>query len=690
MVRVASTRVQFYLSTPPLCCGVRATDVPEYDVYDLKLTREEDGLWYPKDSPFDLVAYTDSDYAGASLDRKSTTGGCQFLGSRLISWQCKKQTVVANSTTEAEYVAASSCCGQVLWIQNQLLDYGYNFMHTKIFIDNNSINLLLLLEVNAARNNLLLLLEVNTARHNLLLLLEVNAVRHKLTTAGGMDGKKIIITESIVRRDLQLEDAEGVDCLPNATIFEQLTLMGSKTTAWNEFSSTMASAIICLATNQKFNFSKYIFESMVKNLDNVSDFFLMYLRSKRSKRKDIEVPQPSGPTTNVADEAVNEEMYDSLERAATTTGLEAEQDSGSGPRCQEIIGDTIAQTRYENVSKLSNDPLLARGNTLRSGEDRLKLEELMELCITLQLRVLALETTKNTQAMEITSLKRRVKKLERRNNSRTHMLKRLYRVGSSRRMLTAEETRSVVEEVTAVTILVSAATTTTTTTAITDVEMTLAQVLAELKSAKPKANKVVIQEPKQGTTTPILTTTTDAIIITAVNTRLRAKGSYMEAGFLNNPSKDGFHGINAAEVNLSNHLKLILLALLTLVEALTVKLILLGFTAVWLLIENIQSFCWKVSGIRGMSFYLVEVNLKKKARCCFLVIRVPKRKQMVKSKYEQKRSKQEDHDAEWIRRSFVKLPIEVSAASWIQIGKCHYYCQFMKLPLPEVLSSYCC
>ncbi|GJR38088.1 putative ribonuclease H-like domain-containing protein [Tanacetum coccineum] len=96
------------------------------------------GLWYPKDSPFDLEAYTDSDYAGASLDRKSTTGGCQFLGSRLISWQCKKQTVVANSTTEAEYMAAASCCGQVLWIQNQMLDYGYNFMNTKIFIDNES------------------------------------------------------------------------------------------------------------------------------------------------------------------------------------------------------------------------------------------------------------------------------------------------------------------------------------------------------------------------------------------------------------------------------------------------------------------------------------------------------------------------------------------------------------------------
>ncbi|GJV10282.1 putative ribonuclease H-like domain-containing protein [Tanacetum coccineum] len=74
------------------------------------------GLWYPKDFPFDLVAYTDSDYAEASLDRKSKIGGCQFLGSRLISWQCKKPTVVANSTTEAEYVAALSCCGQVLWI----------------------------------------------------------------------------------------------------------------------------------------------------------------------------------------------------------------------------------------------------------------------------------------------------------------------------------------------------------------------------------------------------------------------------------------------------------------------------------------------------------------------------------------------------------------------------------------------
>ncbi|GJV60325.1 putative ribonuclease H-like domain-containing protein [Tanacetum coccineum] len=95
-------------------------------------------LWYPRDSPFELEAYLDSDYGGTSLDRKSTTGGCQFLGRRLISWQCKKQTIMANSTTEAEYVAAANCCGQVLWIQNQMMDYGFNFMNTKIHIDNES------------------------------------------------------------------------------------------------------------------------------------------------------------------------------------------------------------------------------------------------------------------------------------------------------------------------------------------------------------------------------------------------------------------------------------------------------------------------------------------------------------------------------------------------------------------------
>ncbi|GJX85849.1 putative ribonuclease H-like domain-containing protein [Tanacetum coccineum] len=236
------------------------------------------GLWYPKDSPFDLVAYTDSDYAGASLDRKSTTGGCQFLGCRLISWQCKKQTVVANSTTEAEYVAASSCCGQVLWIQNQLLDYGYNFMHTKIYIDNESTicivknpvfhsktkhieirhhfirdsnkkKLIQMIKIHTDKNvidlltkafdkgirvnvgdsklmllgiNLQLLEKVNAARHNLLLLVattKVKTVNGEVQLQALVDGKKVIITETSIRRDLRLEDAEGIEYLPNDDIF---------------------------------------------------------------------------------------------------------------------------------------------------------------------------------------------------------------------------------------------------------------------------------------------------------------------------------------------------------------------------------------------------------------------------------------------------------------------------------------
>ncbi|GKD86932.1 putative ribonuclease H-like domain-containing protein [Tanacetum coccineum] len=92
----------------------------------------------PKSSHHHVVKRIFRYLKGASLDRKFTTGGCQFLGCRLISWQCKKQTVVANSTTEAEYIAASNYYRQVLWIQNQLLDYEYNFMQTKIHIDNES------------------------------------------------------------------------------------------------------------------------------------------------------------------------------------------------------------------------------------------------------------------------------------------------------------------------------------------------------------------------------------------------------------------------------------------------------------------------------------------------------------------------------------------------------------------------
>jgi hypothetical protein len=96
------------------------------------------GLWYPLNSGFDLLAYTDSDYGGCQVDRKSTSGSCQFLGGKLVSWSSKKQNCVSTSTAEAEYVAAASCCSQALWMQTQLRDYGYTFNKIPILCDNKS------------------------------------------------------------------------------------------------------------------------------------------------------------------------------------------------------------------------------------------------------------------------------------------------------------------------------------------------------------------------------------------------------------------------------------------------------------------------------------------------------------------------------------------------------------------------
>nr|GEZ27323.1 hypothetical protein [Tanacetum cinerariifolium] len=169
-----------------------------------------------------------------------------------------------------------------------------------------------------------------------------------------VDRKKVIIIESTIKRDFQLEDAEGVDCLSNDVIFEQLTLM------------------------------------------------------RTPRRKVTEVPEPSDPTKHVADEAVNEEMDDSLERAATTaTSLDAEQDIGN---------------IFKTQSKATPNEPGSQGTNLGGG-----------------LRVLDLETIKTTQSMKIDSLKRRVKKLQRIKRLRTHGLKRLYKVGLSTRVESSKD-----------------------------------------------------------------------------------------------------------------------------------------------------------------------------------------------------------------------------------------------------------
>ncbi|GJS09644.1 hypothetical protein Tco_0366440 [Tanacetum coccineum] len=96
------------------------------------------GLWYPKGLGFDLKAYLDSDYAGCNLDRKSTSGGCQILRGKLVCWSVKKQTFVAMSLAEAEYVPTAGCCAQVLWVKSQLADYDVLYDKVPILWDNTS------------------------------------------------------------------------------------------------------------------------------------------------------------------------------------------------------------------------------------------------------------------------------------------------------------------------------------------------------------------------------------------------------------------------------------------------------------------------------------------------------------------------------------------------------------------------
>ncbi|GKD83377.1 hypothetical protein Tco_1350216 [Tanacetum coccineum] len=381
--------------------------------------------------------------------------------------------------------------------------------------------------------------------------------------------------------------------------------MGAKTTTWNEFSSTIASAIICLATNQKFNFSKYIFKSMVKNLDNAGKF-LMYPRFvqvfldkqlegmsshkriyvtpfhtkkifgnmkrvgkgfsgretplfptmvvqnqakigeetkiKKAKRKDTEVPQPSGPTTNVADEAVYEERDDSLERAATTgIGLDIEQDmgninktkskatpnepsslatsSGGGPRRQEAIGDTIAQTRSENVSKFSNDPILARENKDCSSSGDYKFKTKSQK-VREERRIKKSQAQKIIQGEEIDDIDKDAKI--------TLVDETQGRYGDD---IMFDEKANVIEDPSE---SITTTPTLTTTTAATTITTTNTRpkakglVIHEEEQAttptvQEKAN--VVEEPSESiTTTPTLTTITTATIITATSTKPKAKG----------------------------------------------------------------------------------------------------------------------------------------------------------------------
>ncbi|GKB74424.1 hypothetical protein Tco_0935836 [Tanacetum coccineum] len=569
------------------------------------------GLWYPRDSPFDLEAFFDSDYAGASLDRKSTTGGCQFLGKRLISWQCKKWTIVANSTTEAEYVVVANCCGQNpvfhsktkhIEIRHHFIRYSYEkklVQVIKIHTDHNVADLLTkafdvsrpipfvadetvykewedIME-RAVTTASSLEAEQDSGNINrtqsMAILNEsfsqgtdsgsgpkcqdtiLGVQKLKLDTSPSRQ-EKVIISETSIRSDLKLDDAEGTDCLPTATIFAELERMSAKTTSWNEFSSNMASAIICLATNQKFNLFKYIFDNMVKNLDGGIKFLMyprfvqvfldkqvegmskhkgVYVTPSHTKKVFANMKRPckgfSGRVTPLFSTMMVQATEDMGADSATPTDSHSTpiitQPSSSKPQKKKsrrkqrkdsapTEPTTEETTPEEHVSTPSYDPP-------PSGEDRMQLAELMSLCTNLQEKVLDLEKAKTAQAKEITSLKKRVKQLEKRRKSRTSGLRRLRKVGSSSRVessndasLGAQEDASkqgrkiedldadaevtlvnetqemnddnLIVATTTKSIPVSDAEVVTTASASVEIpnELTLAQTLIEIKTAKPK------------------------------------------------------------------------------------------------------------------------------------------------------------------------------------------------------------
>ncbi|GJX39492.1 hypothetical protein Tco_0252795 [Tanacetum coccineum] len=430
-----------------------------------------------------------------------------------------------------------------------------------------------------------------------------------------VDKKKVIITETSIRSDLHLEDADGTDCLPTATIFEELARMGyekpsqkltfykaffspqwkflihtilqclsAKSTSWNEFSSTMASAIICLATNQKFNLSKYIFDAMVKHLEGGVKFLMyprfvqvfinqqlgdmshhkkMYVNPSHTKKifanmkregkdfsgrvtplfatmmvqanqeegEDTDIPIDSQQTPITTQPSTSKpQKKQSRRKQKKNIEVPHPSDSTIDVPNEEHVPTHSTAHPSDSTADVPNDPLL-------SGEDRMKLSELMDMCTKLSERVLDLEHTKTAQAQEITNLKLRVKKLEKKAGFRTHNFKRLYKRRNDENddnlmfdtgVFDGDEIVVKTKEP-----VINVATTTKSIPVSTDEidlaqEITLAQALAAMKSAKPK-EKDVVQESSENvsTATTMVSTVTTTVVATLAITKppqQRAKG----------------------------------------------------------------------------------------------------------------------------------------------------------------------
>ncbi|GJS95681.1 hypothetical protein Tco_0802649 [Tanacetum coccineum] len=432
--------------------------------------------------------FLDSDYRGARLNRKSTTSGCQFLGRRLISWQCKKQTIVANSTTEAEYVAVAHCCGviknPVAHSRTKHIEIQFHFIRDcyekrlieviKIHTDSNVADLLTkgfdvtrfnflvskanglgkdfpnpfmagslpktikqsndpplsrgytlgsgedsleLMELMANCTQIvyfvrkknreicleLILLGTTLSTVSVKLILpgkyyycwmKLVLIDLKLETAvlstteeglqaifATIDGHEKLITEDSLRRHLKLDDAEGISSLSNEEVFEHLAHMGFKNTAWDQFSSNIATTLIFLATSRKFNFSKFIFEAMPPLFENI--------------------------LVQVQDE----EQQQSPSRITSSPSLSPQ------PTPPSPSPDPIQPTHEaEETASMPHDSPLHAVHSHGSAEGSVQQHDLMVLVTKLNDRIDGLEKdllqTKKTYSTALTKLVLRVKKLE--------------------------------------------------------------------------------------------------------------------------------------------------------------------------------------------------------------------------------------------------------------------------------------
>ncbi|GJW19873.1 uncharacterized mitochondrial protein-like protein [Tanacetum coccineum] len=419
-----------------------------------------------QDSPFELVAYTHSDYAGATLDRKSTTRAESFVtipgiktnwldyGSSYKRFRCRQiqylgpqvgdeavhkelgdrmeRAATTTSSLEAEQdIGSGPRCQDTILGDRKLMHLRVKVSAVEFAETHNVVAFLEKPEESDGFAEIIDFLKASSVSYAL----TVNPVIYtscieqfwataKVQTVNGVrqlqalvDKKRVIVTESSIRRDLHLDDAEGTDCLPTATIFEELARMGyekpsqkltfykaffspqwkyfihtitqclsAKSTAWNEFSSSMASLIICLATNQKFNLSKYIFDAMVKHLDGGVKF-LMYPRF-------LQV-------------FINQQL-------------------GNMSTHKKIFVNPF-HTKKVFV------------NMKRAGKDFSR--RITPLFDTMMVHPVE-EMAKDAQAKEIAALKKRIQRLERRKMSRPTGLKRLRKVGMSRRVESSEDQES--------------------------------------------------------------------------------------------------------------------------------------------------------------------------------------------------------------------------------------------------------